>query len=1264
MCVRGLFSDDVLTFRNRDALLAEFQKPNPSAAVVGRVLSKKAPHLRQLTCERVTFHILQFFRQRKEQFSLSPSRATDGKGTFSLKDLKRFVSDELDQDPFALLVRISLLAAFSASLGYPDISHDDLINDDKGKDLLLGQTHVTDVTDESDMGPEPDHCTLQSFPEFCQNLSGSVRMHPTVRLVKWIMYVQHTVFPDPTMPLEEAQVQDVLQRLVLIDQPGFPLVTNVTVHKPSLDKCRAFAEDGDYMDMVWIKSCIQRNIAISWEMAGKAWQSNYLSNLAELNSLLEICPDRQSCLNAVSPANLCSLMSTYAGTKEFGNLSRFVVEYLDTKTLRESYENGANPLLQCIWIEYIWQHSEHDKTEAPHVVSSKLENRDGLLTSTFLWASRFGTDQIRPPATGREILNDRIVRDVKRVVQDILEHHAERKQEMLLALFRGAFAPLAPTPISTSLSQDNVDVVFSLASALICETWPEELSKLARLFHGHVKAPEELAVFTSWPVFARDGSTVTLPADSEAQLQLASHLLARTRDGVLPCAWQIAFLTQLATPWDADALGMVQDPAYVLRTFESGLQELRRTSAIKICTVGNANQKHPINEQMKAWYRQIHILDDLDRLGKFNATSIMRALADKEQRAKTRGKMQLLGKVFTHLKSSKNTDEERETHEQILRFYNDYIGQECTKQQIAQGEPEYDEYKNPKGDNFDLARKGAFCDLPVVLLVGNFSDDVCFELVECPSAAQVTRITISCNDKNLLWRRHSERKVWVETSETARALVARVVQDAGDNARRKTCWLPELESHVLEQNIRTRLQDKGFKVDIVTKEEQFSEQLSRAHVAWVISGSSDCFLRRRGYNVDDAQRVMLTFTAACVAFNARGNGLLLFGENTPLFFHANAILRCFDQDAELCGDNPGDKFVVYDKSQPQSISDVVAQRLSAHGKFENMQHPILTGILTMYEGITVAKLARQSPTHWEGIVSGGVQDLEVPPWLVFAHKRKHTSTHGRILVDTGYTKLWNNWTAGATDRYVCNASAWLTGVDLRIARATSLDQTHTSALFKQDEHLRSSPLPISVTDYIDRKLEDAIPPGVDMVLVIDLSGSMSSYMREAATFTKTIADTLLNAGGNNRVGVVKFGCNASICANLGSSYTTIVAAADNYACMGGTNYQNALAEVVKIFDSTPPIRHQKRMMLFQTDGYDGGNDRSKQQYMLELVSPRFNVKCCAVVVSSDPGTIDGAVKVTGEHGRIGDRSLVKQMTSYGDLVREAENIVGQFHRAA
>ncbi|KAH3698895.1 hypothetical protein Pelo_19711 [Pelomyxa schiedti] len=119
----------------------------------------------------------------------------------------------------------------------------------------------------------------------------------------------------------------------------------------------------------------------------------------------------------------------------------------------------------------------------------------------------------------------------------------------------------------------------------------------------------------------------------------------------------------------------------------------------------------------------------------------------------------------------------------------------------------------------------------------------------------------------------------------------------------------------------------GFKIEYSQSEQDFINRLPQFDMAWVISSSNF-------FNASVAPGI---FAEACRNFHKQGKGLLIFGDNAPLYFHANVVLPCIlGEPMQLVGDQMCDQVLKAGKN-------------TNRGEFG--MHLIVSGLQRIYEVI-------------------------------------------------------------------------------------------------------------------------------------------------------------------------------------------------------------------------------------------------------------------------------------------------------------------------
>jgi len=180
---------------------------------------------------------------------------------------------------------------------------------------------------------------------------------------------------------------------------------------------------------------------------------------------------------------------------------------------------------------------------------------------------------------------------------------------------------------------------------------------------------------------------------------------------------------------------------------------------------------------------------------------------------------------------------------------------------------------------------------------------------------------------------------------------------------------------------------------------------------WVISSDYEDANARSFTNVEKWR----SLADACERFYKSGKGLFVFADNDPFFDHANVVLeRLFE--VTFTGATPTEKTLrVATKTPPEKGSFLGG-------------HLIGSGLQTLFEGRTICY--PHAPT--EAMQAKGLhvfaQSTDDHPAICYAENKEG----GRLVVDTGFTKLYVNWNSAGTARYICNATVWLLALEVRL----------------------------------------------------------------------------------------------------------------------------------------------------------------------------------------------------------------------------------------
>jgi hypothetical protein len=174
------------------------------------------------------------------------------------------------------------------------------------------------------------------------------------------------------------------------------------------------------------------------------------------------------------------------------------------------------------------------------------------------------------------------------------------------------------------------------------------------------------------------------------------------------------------------------------------------------------------------------------------------------------------------------------------------------------------------------------------------------------------------------------------------------------------------------------------------------EWLKKADQLWILSGQN-ASLQDADYD-------------AIVTFVKSGKGLCLLADNDPFYFEANQLTkRLFD--VQISGNYPGTQIAYVNRKQltPEQIRKY-------GGQYEVPDHPLLTGVNFVYEGITISHVD-QSDKFDVALRASDKQSLVVT-----------SKVQGlRVVIDCGFTRYYSSFipkTAGTT-RLAQNMAAYL-----------------------------------------------------------------------------------------------------------------------------------------------------------------------------------------------------------------------------------------------
>jgi hypothetical protein len=143
----------------------------------------------------------------------------------------------------------------------------------------------------------------------------------------------------------------------------------------------------------------------------------------------------------------------------------------------------------------------------------------------------------------------------------------------------------------------------------------------------------------------------------------------------------------------------------------------------------------------------------------------------------------------------------------------------------------------------------------------------------------------------------------------------------------------------------------------------------------------------------------------------------IFGDNDPYYADANALSQHL-VGAEQRGNVPGTKTIGL-QSKGEAI--IAQQNMGSNpwtGPRGFKEHLLFTGMEALYEGNTIATI--QKHEQLEPLMFGSAGNLVC---AVYEREGK------RLVIDTGFTRLYCNWDDAGTARYIINSCVWLVNME-------------------------------------------------------------------------------------------------------------------------------------------------------------------------------------------------------------------------------------------
>jgi len=241
---------------------------------------------------------------------------------------------------------------------------------------------------------------------------------------------------------------------------------------------------------------------------------------------------------------------------------------------------------------------------------------------------------------------------------------------------------------------------------------------------------------------------------------------------------------------------------------------------------------------------------------------------------------------------------------------------------------------------------------------------------------------------------------------------------------------------------------------------------------------------------------------------------------------------------------------------------------------------------------------------------------------------------GRVVVDTGFTKLWVKWQSAGTDRYVCNATVWLLALEYRLNKGFPLHGATNTIIRPRGNTPLYAPVEVKSGK-------------ADVILVVDGSGSVRpTDFNDMRNFSIKLAKKLVKAR-LVEFGVVQFSEHANVVCPLTSKMNQLNNNLHNMKQIGGgTNFDAGLDRANKQFNNRD--WRASKIIIFQTDG-EGSTT---------LAKPLREQGVTIFAIGVGPGVVDANLIALA-----GPREYTMRCNSYDKLQPLISTIVGQVARS-
>jgi len=239
------------------------------------------------------------------------------------------------------------------------------------------------------------------------------------------------------------------------------------------------------------------------------------------------------------------------------------------------------------------------------------------------------------------------------------------------------------------------------------------------------------------------------------------------------------------------------------------------------------------------------------------------------------------------------------------------------------------------------------------------------------------------------------------------------------------------------------------------------------------------------------------------------------------------------------------------------------------GTFDK-SHLIASGLEKLYEGDTIC-----FPLLHSTKLRTFAQSTDGHPAICYANDEAERGS-GRIVLDTGFTKLWKNWEYAGTARYICNATVWLLGLEYRLENNMPL----RGPTRRENFALSRVRTPLYEPEEVSEGL-------VDVVFVVPCNADTPvQCFGDICNICKSVAGGLLTRKKSITFGIVSFAQTAYLECSCTAEIGPIYSAADRVRLRHnkkrGQNYRAGLAIALAELEMMSRSKPAQKVIIFLT----------------------------------------------------------------------------------